>query len=124
MKKSVKFIFLCIIPILIFVGGTFAYSEINHEKFGVYDINTRTEGELGEFFHNLLLIEDSNKSDVIWVPYSTIEKAWGASATLQKHPELLNNLAHSGWAQGDLKKNNVTGDLITWSLRDALALSG
>ena len=124
LKKSVKFIFLCIIPILIFVGGTFAYSEINHEKFGVYDINTRTEGELGEFFHNLLLIEDSNKSDVIWVPYSTIEKAWGASATLQKHPELLNNLAHSGWAQGDLKKNNVTGDLITWSLRDALALSG
>jgi len=39
LKKSVKFIFLCIIPILIFVGGTLTYSEINHEKFGVYDIN-------------------------------------------------------------------------------------
>ena len=124
LKKSVKFIFLCIIPILIFVGGTFAYSEINHEKFGVYDINTRTEGELGEFFHNLLLIDDGNKSDLIWVPYSTIEKAWNASPTLQKHPELLNNWTQSGWAQGDLRKNVVAGDLIAWSLRDALAISG
>ena len=124
LKKSVKFIFLCIIPILIFVGGSFTYSEINHEKFGVYDINTRTEGELGEFFYNLLLIDDSNKSDLVWVPYSTIEKAWAASPTLEKHPELLNNWAHSEWAQGDLKKNNVAGDLIAWSLRDALALSG
>ncbi|WP_407378425.1 hypothetical protein [Methanobrevibacter sp.] len=123
-RTSGKMIVLCLIPILIFIGGTFAYSEINHEKFGVYDINTRTEGELGEFFHNLLLIEDDNKSDVLWVPYSTIEKAWNASPTLQSRPDLLDNWTHSGWAEGDLKKNNLTGDTIAWSLRDALSSSG
>ena len=101
-KQFIKIVFLCIIPILIFIGGTLSYSQINHEKFGVYDINTRTEGELGEFFYNLLLIEDENKSDIYWVPFSTIEKAWQGSPTLQSRPDLLNNWAHSGWANGDL----------------------
>lgn len=123
-KKFIKILFLCLIPVLIFVGGTLAYSEINHEKFGVYDINTRTEGELGEFFYNLLLIEDKNKSDDYWVPFSTIEKAWQGSPTLQNRPDLLNNWAHSGWANGDLKNNSLNGDTIAWSLRDALYISG
>lgn len=123
-KQFFKILFLCIIPILIFVGGTLAYSEINHEKFGVYDINTRTEGELGKFFYNLLLIEDENKSDIYWVHFSTIEKAWQGSPTLQSRPDLLNNWAHSGWANGDLKNNSLNGDTIAWSLRDALHVSG
>ena len=123
-KKYYKIIVLCIIPILIFVGCTFAYSEVNHEKFGVYDINTRTEGELGEFFHNLLLIDDKNNSDIYWVTYSTIDKAWNASPTLQSRPDLFNNWVHSGWAQGNLKENKLNGDTNAWSLRDALAASG
>lgn len=123
-KKYYKIIVISIIPIFIFVGCTFAYSEVNHEKFGVYDINTRTEGELGEFFHNLLLIDDKNNSDIYWVTYSTIDKAWNASPTLQSRPDLFNNWVHSGWAQGNLKENKLNGDTNAWSLRDALAASG
>ena len=123
-KKSGKIVILAIIPILIFIGCSFAYSEVNHQKFGVYDINTRTEGELGEFFHNLLLIDDKNNSDEYWVTYSTIEKAWNASPTLQSRPEIFDNWTHSPWAQGDLKENKLNGDTNAWSLRDALFVSG
>ncbi|MBR0058120.1 MAG: hypothetical protein IJP99_02150 [Methanobrevibacter sp.] len=123
-KKSYKIIVLCIVPLLIFVGCTFAYSEINYQNFGVHDINTRTEGELGEFYHNLLLIDDKNNSDVYWVTYSTIDKAWNASPTLKSRPDLFENWVHSGWAQGNLKENKLNGDTTAWSLRDALATSG
>lgn len=123
-KKYCKIFILAIIPLIVFAGCTFAYSEINHEKFGVYDINTRTEGELGEFFHNLLLIEDKNNSDVYWITYSTIEMAWNASPTLQSRPDLFGNWTHSPWAEGNLKQNKLNGDTNAWSLRDALAASG
>jgi|GEM_PF-5369237 len=123
-KKSYKIIVLCIVPLLIFVGCTFAYSEINYQNFGVHDINTRTEGELGEFYHNLLLIDDKNNSDVYWVTYSTIDKVWNASPTLKSRPDLFENWVHSGWAQGNLKENKLNGDTTAWSLRDALATSG
>lgn len=115
LKPVLKTVVLCAIPILIFVGSSFAYSEINYEKFGVHDINTRTDGEIGEFFHNLLLIDDQNKSDSVWVPLSTVEKAWEVSPTLKNHPELLEN-----WKT----LFDPHGDSNAWVLRVALANSG
>ena len=81
----------------------------------MHDINTRTGGEIGEFFHNLLLIDDQNKSDLIWIPLSTVEKAWEVSPTLQKHPELLEN-----WKL----IFDPHGDSNAWTLRNALNNSG
>ncbi|WP_299524452.1 hypothetical protein [uncultured Methanobrevibacter sp.] len=116
-----KIIVLCLIPILIFGIGTMSYKEINNHYFGIDEINTRTGGELGEFYHNLLKIDDANKTTNVWIPVSTLEKAWNASPTLHAHPELLNDLKHSTWANGDLNKNPIEGDLITWALRDSLS---
>lgn len=124
-KNTAKLFILALIPLLIFAGLTEGYKEINNYYFGVADINTRTSGELGEFWSNLLIIDDDNKSTKIWVPFSTIEKAWNASPTLQTHPELLDNWQHTGWFDShDLNKTPLPGDITAWSLRDALNDSG
>lgn len=115
-----KIAVLCLIPVVIFSMGTITYKEVNNHYFGLYEINTRTDGELGEFYQNLLKIDDSNKTTNVWVPLSTLEKAWNASPTLQSHPELLNDLKHSKWANGDLNKTPIEGDYIAWALRDSL----
>ena len=119
-KEIIKSTILCLIPIIIFGALTIGYEETNNHYFGISEINTRNGGELGDFWENLLKIDDPNKTTKIWVPPSTLEKAWNASPTLQSRPDLLNNWTHSSWASGDMYKNPIEGDLVAWSLRESL----
>lgn len=116
-NKSVSILAIGLIPILIFGISTVSYMEINNYYFGVSDINTRSDGEFGEFWNNLLLIEDSNKNVTIWVPLSTVEKAWNASPTLSSHPEVIDSFKTSPWAEGNISQNPIQGDLVNWALR-------
>lgn len=119
-KKSTKIIILTIIPLLLFGASTLCYKEVNNHYFGINEINDRTEGEFAEFWHNLLIIEDNEKSTKLWVGTSTLNQAWSASPTLQKHPELLNDILHNGWVNESLEKTPLAGDLISWSIRDSM----
>ncbi|WP_299524953.1 hypothetical protein [uncultured Methanobrevibacter sp.] len=119
-KELIKSIILCLIPIVIFGALTVGYEETNNHYFGISEINTRNGGEIGEFWENLLKIDDPNKTTKIWVPPTTIEKAYHASPTLQSRPDLLNNWTHSSWASGDMYKTPIEGDLVAWSLRESL----
>ena len=110
-KKIIKIALICLIPLLIFASSTFAYAEINNHYFGVNEINTRTGGEIGKFWQNLIKIDDENKNTTVWVPESTLYKAWNASPTLQSHPELLEQI---------LTWYPVEGDHLSWNLRDSL----
>ena len=74
----IKYAVICLIPILIFGASTLTYKEINNHYFGIDEINTRTGGEMGEFWENLLKIDDSTKNNTIWVTSTTLEKAWDA----------------------------------------------
>ena len=121
---NVKIIAVCLLPLIIFAGTTVAYEQVNNHYFGISKINTRTDGELGEFYHILLKIDDKNKTSEILVPPSTIEKAFNASPTLKSHPELFNQWMKTPWAGGDLYTNNLAGDIIAWSLRISLSQAG
>ena len=123
-KINFKYLLILIIPILIFGVSTLAYKEVNMHYFGIDEINTRTDGELGEFWQILLKIDDNNKTNKIWVPFSTIEKAWNASPTLQSRPDLLEKWLHSTWANGNMVQNPIPGDHVSWSLRDSLNEAG
>lgn len=116
-----KIIVACLLPLIVFAGLTIGYEQVNNHYFGVSEINTRSGGELGNFYHNLLKIDDGNKTKEILVPPSTIEKAWNASSTLKSHPELFNHWMHTPWAAGNLYENPLPGDLIMWSLRGTLS---
>lgn len=124
MQKLIKFIIICIIPLLIFSALTIGLKEVNNHYFGVSEINTRTEGELGEFYQNLLKIDDENKNNTIWIPASTIEKAWDASPTLQSRPDLYNEIMYGGWVQGNYSATPLEGDHFTWAIRDSLNTVG
>lgn len=122
-RETISTITLFLVPLLIFVGSSNIYKSVNHYFFGVYEINTRTEGELGEFVNNIYKIQSNNRTTYIWAPYDAIEKAFKASPTFQKHPELIEEIKTTPWSQGDILQNPIYGDFLTWVLRDALVAS-
>ena len=125
-KKSrfVRLIAAFLIPVVIFAAGTGAYKAVNNHYFGVAEINTRTEGELGEFVSNIYKIESDNRDSVTWAPYDAIEKAFEASETLSQYPELKDQIFHTSWFNYDIIANPITGDFLPWVLRLALVDAG
>lgn len=119
-SKIIQIVILALIPLIIFAGCTFAYQEVNYHYFGVHEINTRTGGELGEFYFNLLTIDDENKTNEIWIPASTVEKAYNVSPTLQNNPEFIDMWMHRTWGGGILINSTIPGDLPSWSIRYGL----
>ena len=122
-KKMIKYAVICLIPILIFGASTLTYKEINNHYFGIDEINTRTGGEMGEFWENLLKIDDSTKNNTIWVTSTTLEKAWDASPTLQSRPDLFNSMIKSKWTK-NLTTSPIKGDHVAWMLRHQMAKVG
>jgi len=117
-----KYLVIAVLPLLIFFCGTNIYKAVNYHYFGVFEITTRNGGEFGRFAANLIKIEDENKTSIIWIPYSTLEKAWAASETLASAPEILDNLRNmEDYAGGDIINNPIPGDLMFWALKIALA---
>lgn len=122
-SKVILLLLIIISPFLIFYSGTNLYKAINYKYFGIYEINTRTEGELAEFVYKIYKIDSENRDIFIWAPADAIEKAFDASKTLNAHPELKEAIFKSPWLQGDIQKNPINGDFLTWVMRTALVQS-
>lgn len=110
---------LCL-PLIIFIITSNVYKSINYIYFGVYETNTKAEGELGEFINNIYKIHSDNRTAFIWAPYDAIDKAFEASKTLSNHPILKEKIFNSPWCSGDIRQNPISGDFLTWVLRTAL----
>lgn len=123
-KKILALILILCLPMLIFVFNANIYKMINYHYFNVYEINTRTEGQLGEFVNNIYKIYSDNRNVEIWAPADAIEKAFETSETLKKYPELKEAIFQSHWVGGDINANPIRGDFLTWVLRDALFETG
>lgn len=113
-----------LMPMVMFIMITNGYKAVNNHYFGVYETNTRTSGELGEFVKKVYKIEASDRTPEIWASQKAIKKAFKASPTLQKYPDLLYNIEHTPWFGGDIQKNPIQGDFLTWVLRDAIKDAG
>lgn len=114
---------VALIPLVFFVVGTNAYKAVNYKYFGVYEIVTRNEGVFGDFAERVIKIEDPEKTYIVWVSYSTVQKIWTASPHLQAHPELMDDLVTNTWG-GDLKSNQIRADHFFWKFRMVLANNG
>ena len=123
-KKDVSWIAICLIPFLILFAGDVIYKSFNNMAFGVREINTRTEGELGKFVYSIYKIDSPNRSLTTWAPYDAIEKAFEASPTLGAHPELLEGIMTTEWFDGDIIKNPIPKDFLTWVIRTELSQAG
>ena len=111
---------IAMVPFVIFFVSDNVYKGLNHYFFGVYEINTRTEGELGKFVYNIYKIDSPNRKIDEWAPYDAIEAAFKASATLQKYPQLLEKIKTTEWYDGDIIKNPIKRDFLTWVMRTEL----
>jgi len=121
--KSIMLIIILYIPLMIFILSSNIYKSINYHYFGVYETNTRTEGELGNFVNNVYKIHSNYRTAFVWAPYDAIEKAFHASNTLSMYPDLKDKIIITHWF-GDIRENPITGDFLTWVLRSALVDSG
>ena len=83
-------------------------------------MNTRTKGELEWFVSNIYKIGSENRTPEIWAPFDAIEKAFEASPTLKQYPKLLKCIEKSSWVGGNIHKNPISEDFLTWVMRDAL----
>ena len=123
-KKTLKWVTICLIPFFVWFAWTNIYKGVNHAFFGVYETNTRTKGELGKFVEKIYKIDDEGRTDIIWAPVGAIKKAFEVSPTLGSHPELLEEIMTTGFQSGDILKDPIRYDFLTWILRSELADAG
>lgn len=120
--RLLRLIIILFLPLILFYAGTNFYKGVNYHFLGVYEINTRTEGELGKFVSSIYKIKSDHRDKNIWAPYDAIEKAFDASETLQKYPELEESILNTVWFDGG--KSMIAGDFLTWVLRTSLDSTG
>ena len=123
-EQFFKRVGLLLIPLMIFAGGTVAYKTINKIFFGVYLINNRTEGELGNFEKLIYKIKSDERHANIWAPTDALDQAFKASETLRQNPALKEAIWHTGWFNSDIEKNPIQGDYLGWVMLSELYNSG
>lgn len=123
-KKIIILISGILIPIMIFLINTNLYKAINKHYFGVYEIETKSSGELGKFVANVYKVKSDNRSKIVWAPKDAIEKVFEVSETLKKYPKLEENIFHTYWCDGNIEKRPIHGDFLTWILRSSLEDTG
>ena len=119
-----KRVSLLLIPLMIFASGTVAYKTVNKIFFGVYLINNRTEGELGNFQKLIYKIKSDERRANIWAPTDALAQAFNASETLRQNSALKDAIWHTGWFSGDIEKNPIQGDFLGWVMLSELYNSG
>ncbi len=124
LRKYTKHICCLLVPFVILFVSSNIYKAINYYYFGVYEVQTRTEGELGEFCSNVYKIKSDDTTYRIWAPKDAIQKAFAASETLRDIENLENSILTTAWFAGDIEKNPIHGDFLTWVLRTELVNTG
>ena len=117
-------LFTLILPLIIFWGGTNFYKDINYKYFGVREINTRTEGEIGKFVKSVYKIKSDERTGKIWSPADAVQKAFDASETLKNNTKLRDAVFYSPWFGNNIFENQIKGDFLGWVLVTAVRDSG
>jgi hypothetical protein len=114
-----------LLPALVFLGISGAYRAVNYHFFGVFEVETRLSGELGRFTEHVLRVDDANKTQVAWVPRTTIDMVWAASPTLQAQAGLYEAL-DKAYVRPDFTDDSTPfiGDHFFWSFHRAMYEKG
>ena len=122
-SQRLRYIALLLLPLFIFAGGTVVYKGVNKIFFGVYLINNRTEGELGDFVKQIYKIKADGRRASIWAPTDAINQAFNVSETLRGNQNLRGKVFNNNWF-GDITKTPIHGDFLGWVMLNALYDSG
>lgn len=111
-----KLALVALIPIITLIVSTNIYKAVNYHFFGVYEVETRTNGEQGKFLATLYKFEDPNKSAVNWLTADTITNVWNTLPSLKSRHEILDALLERAKSYSD-NNGNIPGDHWGWNLK-------
>lgn len=120
-KKIIILLLVIIFPIAIGFIGITIYKFSNYRVFGVYEINMRTEGEVGRFISNVQDIESEKTDTVVWCSLDQIDKAYTASKTFQDYYLLHKHMKQDAMGiDFNDYPYGVHGDFLGWIVQNAL----
>lgn len=118
-RLLLKNITVAFTPIVILIVGQIGICSLNFHYYGVFTTNDRSGTHFGEVMSLLYKMDAEDKNQNIWVSFDAMEKAMDASDTLNSiRPSLESSLG--AWGQ----EGEIKGDLIAWTIRDAVQSAG
>lgn len=100
--------------------GVNTIKYINYKNFGVYLLNTRTEGEFAGFIKRVYQIKSDQQSPYLWTPKDSIDQAFSASPTLQSVQGLQYFVEHKDFASPDIGVHPLRGEFLSWQMINAI----
>ena len=116
LKKSM----LVLIGFVVLVLGINTYKFINYRAFGVYEINMRTEGPIGDFIGKVQSIESRSQNKHIWCSVDQIKKAYEVSQTLKDNKNFYDHLLAGPVADLFIKNEGYVGDFLSWGIINSM----
>ena len=123
-KQTAIWLLAIFLPFTVLFVWENAYKGFNHAFFGVYETNTRTNGELAKYVETTYIVDSPNRNLIVWSTFDAIEATFEASPTLKSHPELLEEIRTSDWVEGDIAKHPIPREFLGWVIRTELRQTG
>ena len=111
---------IVLIGFLVLALGINTYKFINYRAFGVYEINMRTEGPIGEFIGKVQSIESKNQNKYIWCSIDQIKKAYEVSQTLKDNKKFYDCLLTGPVADLFVENEGYIGDFFSWGVINSM----
>lgn len=118
-RKLLKCAFM-VLPFLILEAASLGISVMNDRYYGTSAVNERTSSGFSSVMSDLVQMDGEKVRFDVWVSRDTMEKAMELSPALASISESIDKMYESGWATN----GEISGDIIAWALRDAVADAG
>lgn len=112
---------VCILlPFLVLLGSGLAISGMNQYYYHTFTTNERTHTSFAQVMSDLVQLDTPQVREDVCVSRQAMEKAMECSPTLASIRTSIDEIYQSGWTAG----GEISGDIIAWALRDAVANAG
>lgn len=109
-----------VLPFLVLLCSGLAICGINQYYYHTFTTNERTHTSFAQVLSDLVQLDTPQVREDVWVSREAMEKAMECSPTLASIRTSIDEVYQSGWAAG----GEISGDIIAWALRDAVANAG
>lgn len=120
---AIKKVIVYLLPILMLFLSNNLLSAINYKYYGIYTVSDRTGTYFSKVVSNMLKVEnedDIGPDDPVWITRKQMEEMVAACPSLKSIEMQIEQIYDSGWCTD----GEISGDIIFWALRDAVAWSG
>ncbi|NCB92980.1 MAG: hypothetical protein EOM40_10550 [Clostridia bacterium] len=108
------------LPFVILAGAYVLIASVNNHYYHTFTVNERTSSSFSEVMSDLVQMDAVEVRSDVWISRATLDEAMEFSPTLESIRESIDEVYASAWAVN----GEVSGDIIAWALRDAVADAG